>query len=188
MTGLETNFEDLLFRDSFVQVFHSSRALNSLKLLYSCPLMWRAVIIFFSKQIKPLCQAKTMAEPAHLCQKKESCILMFPPPYYSISVPRCLVLELVRHVCELTQLTKAAETNHAVMWIIFCPFLGGIGLPKSPGKAQKRRWGRGVKRSKEEWDLIGSQGGVSVIRLVLQNLRLDNHLKFQLQPEFISLS
>lgn len=74
------------------------------------------------------------------------------------------------------------------MWIIFCPFLGGIGLPKSPEKAQKRRWGREVKRSKEEWDLIGMQGGVSVTRLVLQNLRLDNHLKFQLQPEFISLS
>ncbi|RMC13376.1 hypothetical protein DUI87_10911 [Hirundo rustica rustica] len=59
-------------------------------------------------------------------------------------------LELVRLVCELTQRTKAAETNHAEMWIIFCPFLGGIGLPKSPEKAQKRRWGRKMKRHKEE--------------------------------------
>lgn len=74
-----------------------------------------------------------MAAPAHLCQKRESCILTFLPPFYSISVSRCLVqaLEPVRHVCERTQRTKAAETNHAEMWIIFCPFLGGIGLPES---------------------------------------------------------
>lgn len=77
---------------------------------------------------------------------------MFFPPSYSISVCHCLVqaLELVRHVCELTQWTKAAETNYTEIWIIFCPFLGGTGLPKSPEKAQKRTKGKEVKRSKEE--------------------------------------
>lgn len=92
-------------------------------------------------------------------------------------------LEFVRRLHELTQLTERAETNHAETWIILSAFLGCVGSPKSPAKAGERGWGREVKRSKEgERDLISARGGVSVTGLALQNLRLDNHLKFQLQP------
>jgi len=88
---------------------------------------------------KPFCRAKSTVASAHLCQKRGSCIPVSLAPYHSISVTRCLVqaLELVRHLHELTQLTKTEETNPAETWIIFSTFLGCIGSPKRPAKAGK---------------------------------------------------
>lgn len=184
MTDLETNFEELLFRDSFVQVLCCSHGLNSLKLFCTCPLMRRAGNTLFSKQRKA--KPSPSARPGvwlHQLTSARKEGTAFPSPSLSLILSHVLPCA-GSGACQVAQWANTtAERNHAQMWIILSTILGCIGSPKSPAKAGKREWGREVKRSKErEWDLAGMQCGMPVTRLTLLSLSLDNHLKFQLQP------
>lgn len=118
----------------------------------------------------------------------------FPSPFLLITQSQqrfsfdCLVqaLVLVRHLRELTQLTKTAEVNHTKFGVVLSTFLGYIGSLKSLAKAGERGWGQGCEEEQRRrarpdkhprWWRVAPASG-----LALLNLRLDNHLKFQLQP------
>lgn len=177
-------------------MLHYSLGLNSFKLFCICPLTWKAQNILFTKpnQTKPNQAPLLVQECGCISSPLPEAKGAFPSPFLLITQSQqcfsfdCLVQTLVlfRRLHELTQLTKTAEVNHTKFWVVLSTFLGYIGSLKSLAKAEERGWGQGCeevqgRRARPDkhprWWRVAPAS-----ELALLNLRLDNHLKFQLWP------